>query len=86
MGRGGVEIETAEPIAPSIVAEINKLPDLSVQEQRDKVLILSAGPNVDVSGIVAFLASRGVKIEQFKKREASLEEMYTAIVKEAEQK
>jgi len=86
MGRGGVEIETAEPVAPSIIAEMNKLPNLSVQEQRDRVLILSAAPNPDVSGIVAFLASRGVKIEQFKKREASLEEMYTAIVKEAEQK
>jgi len=86
MGRGGVEIETAEPLPPPIVAEINKLPGFSVQEQRDKILILSTGPNVDISVVVTFLASRGVKIEQFKRREASLEDMYTAIMKEAEQK
>ncbi|HXZ94932.1 MAG TPA: ABC transporter ATP-binding protein, partial [Dehalococcoidia bacterium] len=86
MGRGGVEIETAEPLPPPIVAEINKLPGFSVQEQRDKILILSTGPNVDISVVVTFLASRGVKIEQFKRREASLEDMYTSIMKAAEQK
>jgi hypothetical protein len=32
------------------------------------------------------LAGRGVKIEQVKKQEASLEEMYTTILKEAEHK
>jgi ABC-2 type transport system ATP-binding protein len=86
MGHGGVEIDTAEPIAPPIIVELNKLPNVSVREQRDRILTLSAGPNVDVSVIVTLLASRGVRIEQFKRQEASLEEMYTTIVKEAEQK
>ncbi|MDD1750015.1 MAG: ABC transporter ATP-binding protein [Methanothrix sp.] len=86
MGHGGVEIETAEPIPAAIVAELPKMPDISVREQRGNVLILSAGPKTDVSNIVAFLASKQVRIEQFKKQEASLEEMYTTIVKEAEQK
>ncbi len=86
MGHGGFEIETAQPIAPPIIAELDKLPDVRVREQRDRNLILSAGPNVDVSVIVTLLASRGVRVEQFKKQEASLEEMFTTIVKEAEQK
>jgi ABC-2 type transport system ATP-binding protein len=86
MGHGGFEIETAQPIAPPIIAELNTLPDVRVREQRDRHLILSAGPNVDVSVIVTLLASRGVRVEQFKKQEASLEEMFTTIVKEAEQK
>ncbi len=86
MGHGGFEIETAQPIAPPIIAELNKLPDVVVREQRDRNLTLSAGPNVDVSVIVTLLASRGVRVEQFKKQEASLEEMFTTIVKEAEQK
>ena len=86
MGHGGVEIETAEPIKPLIIAELNKLPDVNVQEQSDRHLTLSIGSNMDVSAIVTLLASRGVKIEQVKKQEASLEEMYTTIVKKAEQK
>jgi len=86
MGHGGFEIETAQPIAPPIVAELNTLPDVKVREQRDRNLTLSAGPNVDISVIVTLLASRGVRVEQFKKQEASLEEMFTTIVKEAEQK
>ena len=86
MGHGGVEIETAEPIPQPVVTEISKLPAVSIREQRDRVLVLSVGPNLDVPGIVTFLASRGVRVEQFKKQEASLEEMYTTIVREAEQK
>ena len=86
MGHGGFEVETAQPIAPPIVAELDKLPDVRVREQRDRNLTISAGPNVDVSVIVTLLASRGVRVEQFKKQEASLEEMFTTIVKEAEQK
>jgi ABC-2 type transport system ATP-binding protein len=85
MGHGGFEIEAAQPVGPPIVAELDKLPDVRVREQRERILILSVGPNVDVSVIVTFLASRGVKVEAFKKHEASLEEMFTAVVKEAEQ-
>jgi hypothetical protein len=47
---------------------------------------LNVGKNVEVSDIIMLFASRGVKIEQVKKQEASLEEMYTAIVKESEEK
>ena len=86
MGRGGLLIETAEPVASPIIAEINGLAGVSVMEQKDRNLTLSTGPNVDISVIVPLLTSRGVKILQFKKQEASLEEMFTTIVKEAEQK
>jgi ABC-2 type transport system ATP-binding protein len=86
MGHGGVEIETAGPIAPAVIAELTKLPDVGVREQRDRYLILSIGTGVDVSTIVGLLVSRGVRIEQFKKQEASLEELFTSSVREAEQK
>jgi ABC-2 type transport system ATP-binding protein len=85
MGRGGIEIETAEPIPQPVVAEISQQLQISVREQRGRILIISSNPDLDVSQIVAFMASRKVKIEQFKKQQATLEEMYTTIVKEAEQ-
>jgi ABC-2 type transport system ATP-binding protein len=86
MGQGGLVIETAEIVPPTTLDELQKLPDVSVREQKDGVLILNIGKNVEVSTIVNLFASRGVKIEQVKKQEASLEDMYTAIVKESEQK
>jgi ABC-2 type transport system ATP-binding protein len=86
MGHGGVIIETAEPVPATIVDELKNLPDVRVREQQDKILNLAAGKDGDVSGIVTLLAARGVRIEQVKKQEASLEEMYTTIVREAEQK
>jgi len=86
MGHGGYEIEASEPIPAFVIDELQKMPGISIREKQEKVLVLSGNPRIQVSGIVAFLASRGVSVEQFKKQEASLEEMYTAIIREAEQK
>jgi ABC-2 type transport system ATP-binding protein len=86
MGKGGMEIETAEPVPDKVVAELSNTSGIVVREQRERVLVLASKSGLDVAAIVAFLASRNVKVEQFKKQEASLEEMYTTIVKEAEQK
>jgi ABC-2 type transport system ATP-binding protein len=86
MGQGGLVIETAETIPPAILIELQKVPEVSIREQKDGVLTLNIGKTVEVPGIITLLASRGVKIEQVKKQEASLEDMYTAIIKESEQK
>ncbi|MDD5189874.1 MAG: ABC transporter ATP-binding protein [Dehalococcoidales bacterium] len=85
-GQGGVEIETAAEIPPAIIAELKALPGVSIREQREKLLTLTLAANVEAFDIVSRLAARGVKIEGFKKQAASLEEMYTTIVKEAERK
>jgi ABC-2 type transport system ATP-binding protein len=84
MSHGGVTIETAEPITLDIMAEVRGLPDIQVQEQRDNVLKLTLNAGADVASLVTLLASRGARIEQVKKQEASLEEIYTTILKEAE--
>jgi ABC-2 type transport system ATP-binding protein len=86
MGHGGVQIETAEPITPQLLAEVAKLPGFKVGEQDGNRLSLMSSPEADVSAVVTLLASRGARIEGVKKQEASLEEMYTTIVREAEQK
>jgi ABC-2 type transport system ATP-binding protein len=86
MGQGGLLIETAEAVPQTILVELQTMPDVSVREQKDGILILNIGKTVDVSTIVTLFATRGVKIEQVKKQEASLEDMYTTIVKESEQK
>lgn len=83
MSRGEVVVETEEPIPESVLVELKNMSGVTQVNQQDKVLRLVAG-NMPVSGVVTLLAARGVKIEQVKKPETSLEEMYTTILKEAE--
>jgi len=86
MSHGEVVIETAGAIPPLILDEVRSMPGISILEQKNNVLSLSTGKEMDVSNIVTLLVSRGVSIEQVKKQEASLEEIYTTIVKEAERR
>ncbi len=82
--RREVVVETAEVIAESILTGLSNLSGVSIQNRTDRTLILSIGEDTDVSNIISFLTQSGVRIEQVKRKEASLEEMYTAILKEAE--
>ena len=84
MGRGGVIIETTKNIPESLLAELKKLTHLGLQENKERSLIFSHQEGTVISDIISLLASRGVKIEEAIKKEASLEEMYAAILKEAE--
>jgi ABC-2 type transport system ATP-binding protein len=85
MGKGEVVVETTEAIAEPILVELQSLPEVSIHDRKDRTLILSVGKSSNVSDIVTFLTQRGVRIEQVKRREASLEEIYTTILMEAEQ-
>jgi ABC-2 type transport system ATP-binding protein len=86
MSPGELVIETTEPLDATMMAELTKWPGISLRAQRERILTLAIGKTVDVSSIVALLAARGVRIEQVKKQEASLEEIYTTILKEAGQR
>jgi ABC-2 type transport system ATP-binding protein len=86
MSHGEVVIETAEPIPAEILAEVKTFPGATFQHQEDKKITLTLGNNGDVSGLIALLTSKRVRLEQVKKLEASLEQIYTTILKEAEQK
>ena len=69
MGQGGLVIETLEAVPPSILAELQTLPEVSIREQKDNQLILNIG-KTNASPVVTLLAARGVKIEEVKKQEA----------------
>ncbi len=84
MGGDMVVIETAQDIPESLLAELKNLPRLGLQEKKERSLIFSPQEGTEVSDIISLLAGRGVKIEQATRKEASLEEMYSAILKEAE--
>jgi ABC-2 type transport system ATP-binding protein len=84
MSRGPVVIETDDPVPAQVVMELRNLPGVAVQSQNASVLTLSANGTADIPAVVHLLDSRGVRIEQVRRQEASLEDIYTAIMKEAE--
>jgi len=79
-----VEIETTEAIAEPLLAELKSLSHLGLQERKDKVLTFVPQEGVRVPDIVSLLVGKGVGIEGVNKKEASLEEIYSSILKEVE--
>jgi ABC-2 type transport system ATP-binding protein len=84
MSKRTVIIETAQFIPESLLTELKGLSQLGLQEMKENNLIFSPEKGTEVSDIIAVLTSRGVKIEEASRKEASLEEMYSAILKETE--
>ncbi|MDD5622988.1 MAG: ABC transporter ATP-binding protein [Actinomycetota bacterium] len=84
MGKGAVIIETMHDIPESLMTELKNLSHFGLKEKKERTLVFSPMDGTEISDIISFLASRGVKIEEALKKEASLEEMYEAILKEVE--
>jgi len=82
MGRSGIIIKSPKNIPVSVINEIRELPRLGLKEVKDKSLIFMPDEGTETSDIISFLSSRGIKIEEVMKQEASLEEMYSNILKE----
>ena len=85
MGHGEIMIETAQPLPDALIMDLVGETGVAVVSRNEHEMVLTLGNNgAKVPDVVSLLARRGAKIEQVKRREASLEEIYTAIVKEAE--
>ncbi|MBN1189077.1 MAG: ABC transporter ATP-binding protein [Dehalococcoidales bacterium] len=84
MGQGGIRIETAEEIQDSVLSELKTLPGLGLQTKDGKYLLFAPESGVEVSDIISHLLKYNVKIETAQRKEASLEEMYSSILKEVE--
>ncbi len=84
MGSGTVVIETTGEIPQMLLDELKSLPQLGFQENQERHLIFSPKGGTEVSDIISLLTGRGVKIEGAVRQEATLEEMYSTILKEVE--
>jgi ABC-2 type transport system ATP-binding protein len=85
MGKGEIHLETSEPVPEQILSEMKVQQGIKVIEIKGNSIIFSSD-GTGVPDIVAFLVQRGIRIEQVKRREASVEEIYTSILKETEPK
>jgi hypothetical protein len=85
MGKNTVVIKTdINNFTESLLAELKELPHIGLQKIEKNSLIFSPEKGTEISDIISILFSRGIKIEEILKKEASLEEMYAAILKETE--
>ncbi|MFW6125685.1 MAG: ABC transporter ATP-binding protein [Chloroflexota bacterium] len=83
-GGGVVVIETAGEVPQTLLDELKGLSHLGLREKKERSLIFSPQEGTEVSDIIGLLTERGVKIEGAARQEASLEDMYSAILKEVE--
>ena len=87
MGRSGIIVETRGGITEPLLAELEQQEPFGFRELSGSDLVFQPQEGaVEVSDIIGFLAGKGVRIEQAGRREASLEDLYSSILKEAEQK
>jgi ABC-2 type transport system ATP-binding protein len=84
MGKGGIFIETDQDIPGSLLNELKSKQEMGLKDNQGKHLYFSPLNGTEVSDIVGFLVARGIKIELAQRKEASLEEMYSTILKEVE--
>ena len=83
MGEREVVIDTAGAVPEAVWQALRAAP-LGFQSACDERLLFSPPEAVDVSDIVGFLVGQGVKVEGARHKEASLEDLYTAILEERE--
>ena len=86
MGGSVIIIEIGEEIPPVLLEELRKLIRLGLREKKDNILIFSPAAGTEVSDIISLLTGHGIKIEKAGRQEATLEEMYSTILKEVESK
>lgn len=81
-GKGKIIVETLQPVPETVVDQLKNIPGIEVENQINKTLVLALRNGNDASTIASFLMDQGVKIDELKHLENSLEDIYTNILKE----
>jgi hypothetical protein len=79
-----VVIKISHDIPESLLTDMKTASRLGFQKKEGNSLYFSPQEGTEVSDIIGYLSGHDVKIEEAMKKEASLEEMYSAILKEVE--
>jgi len=84
MGQGGLTVDVSLPVPDTVVQELNRIFHASVVQQSDRQIELKLTTGTAVPEVVNFLCNHGVRIEQVKRDDASLEDIYSTIFRAAE--
>ena len=85
MGRSSIVVEVSSAVSDSLLDNLKQQTNLGFFDFRSNNLFFESGEGAaEVSDIISYLAGQGVKIENVGRREASLEDLYSTILKEVE--
>jgi ABC-2 type transport system ATP-binding protein len=84
MGKQGIRIKTVRDIPEDIINRIKQSPGLGLKEFQERSLILLPESGMGTGKIINVLSDFGIEVDEAIKQEASLEEMYSNILKEVE--
>jgi ABC-2 type transport system ATP-binding protein len=84
MGGGMVIIKFSGNMPQQVLDDLQGMHQLGFREKTGSQLLFSPGEGAGVADIIQVLSTHGIRIEGASRQEASLEEMYSAILKEAE--
>ena len=84
MGKQGIRIKTVEDIPEDIINKVKKSPALGLQEFQERSLLLMPEAGMGTGKIISVLSGYGIEVDEAVKQEASLEEMYSNILKAVE--
>jgi ABC-2 type transport system ATP-binding protein len=84
MGGNEIVIDFGGSVPESVVRELRSVPELGFRALEGGKLVFDPPGRTEVSDIVGRLVALGVKVEGARRREASLEDLYTSILRERE--
>jgi ABC-2 type transport system ATP-binding protein len=84
MGRDTVSVEVGAPVPEEVVRRLKEKAVLGLQEDGVGPLLFAPSEGVEVADIVGALSAEGVDVAGATRSEASLEDMYSTIVKAGE--
>lgn len=84
MSHGGLTVDISQPVPDAVVAELSRLFQASVVQHSDRQLVLKLTVGTAIPDVVDFLSRNAVRIEQVKRDDASLEDIYSTIFRAAE--
>jgi ABC-2 type transport system ATP-binding protein len=84
MGKRGLVIKTAGDISKTAIDRVKKAKVLGLQKFMERSLTLLPDEGTGTPEIINILSGYGIEVEEAIKQEASLEEMYSNILKEVE--
>jgi hypothetical protein len=85
MGKQGIKIKTVDDIPEDSINKIKKSPELGLQDFQERSLSLMPESGLGTGKIINILSGYGIEVDEAVKQEASLEEMYSNILKEVEE-
>lgn len=82
MGKDTVVVQTSNVVSDVTFQKLKKMKEFGLKERNGNSLVFIPTRNMKAQDIIDVLSKEGVEVEEFTKNEASMEEIYSSIVRE----